>query len=108
MEQTSTGGQPPSGGASVVRSMSLLDRFLPLWIFLAMALGVVLAWTLLPDLPEYRTGLIITGIASQEAFATVVGQLIEVPVLIGLVYLALWARQRFFPAATSAAPRVNV
>ncbi|MYS80514.1 ACR3 family arsenite efflux transporter [Embleya scabrispora] len=39
------------------------------------------------------------GAASGQALAGVVGPLIEVPVLIGLVYVALAAR-RFFPAST--------
>ena len=41
----------------------------------------------------------VFGVTSGEALAGVVGPLIEVPVLVGLVYVALWARRRFYPAS---------
>ncbi len=37
------------------------------------------------------------GVTSGQALAGVVGPLIEVPVLVALVYVALWAGRRFFP-----------
>ena len=40
------------------------------------------------------------GITSGEALAGVIGPLIEVPVLVALVYVALWMRDRFFPTST--------
>lgn len=43
------------------------------------------------------------GIRSDAALATVVGPLIEVPVLLGLVYVALWLRPRLFPRQEVAA-----
>ena len=42
------------------------------------------------------------GVTSGQALAGVVGPLIEVPVLVALVYAALWAQKKFWPAPTSA------
>ncbi len=44
----------------------------------------------------------VFGVTSGQALAGVVGPLIEVPVMLGLVYIALWARRRSYSAEQEA------
>ncbi len=88
-------------------ALPLLAYFVLMWIF-----GWLLGWAMRFRYPQTVTlaftagsndfelaiavAVGVFGIASGQALATVVGPLIEVPVLLALVYVALWAKRFFF------------
>ena len=48
------------------------------------------------------------GLASQEAFAAVIGPLIEVPVMISLVNVAFWLRKKYYKDEDSNSKKLKV
>jgi ACR3 family arsenite transporter len=77
-----------------------------LWLNLSYEKNTTVAFTAASNNFELAIAVAIGvfGVTSGEALAGVVGPLIEVPVLVGLVYVALWARKRFYPSQARERP----
>jgi ACR3 family arsenite transporter len=74
-----------------------LAFFVSRWLNFGYERSVTVAFTAASNDFELAiaVAVVVFGVASQEAFASVIGPLVEVPVLLSLVYLALWSRPWF-------------
>ncbi len=92
--------------------MWLLAFFLSRWLDFGYEKSVTVAFTAASNDFELAiaVAVVVFGVASQVAFASVIGPLVEVPVLLSLVYVALASRRWFergrapVPASTGARP----
>jgi len=103
------------GEAITSEPLDVVRIALPLLVYFALMWGSSFALGLRMGLPYDRNATVaftaagnnfelaiavaigVFGVTSGQALAGVVGPLIEVPVLVGLVYVALRARRRFYP-----------
>jgi ACR3 family arsenite transporter len=104
------------GDAITSEPLDVARIALPLLVYFALMWGGAFALGLRLGLPYERNATVaftaagnnfelaiavaisVFGVTSGQALAGVVGPLIEVPVLIALVHVALWARRRFYPS----------